>query len=670
MAREFGDVAEHPRAAMLRDLERSGLTAADAKKLKLEVLTSEETYAATDKFRARSVKFPYLDRKGRDTGYFRLRFLDQVRGIGQKKPQRYWQAAETLPRAYLPPKPDWDLVLSDPLKELWVTEGEKKAAAACKAGIHCVGLGGVWSWRSAKQRVALVPDLATINWQNREVVLCFDSDADPKPEVSGALVALARALEQRGAKVKTVQLPLPDSADKCGLDDFLVEQTVKDLLALPREGLAAEAALLKLNEELAVIDEPSAVLRLSTGQLFQDPTRLASLHYGHLRVPTVDASGRLGDANAVLEWLKWPHRRTHSGIAYEPGQPKSLPDGRVNLWSGWPREPKKGSVKPFLELLDYQLKGAPPEHRRWFEQWMAYPVRHPGEKLYAAVVLWSQRQGTGKTLLAYTLGRVYGPAFGVVTESELHGAFNDWQFGKQLVLGEEITGAERWTEANRLKHTVTGETVRVNRKYQATFEVRNCVNFLFTTNHHDAFMLERHDRRYFVREAGSGDAPPDLAWFRAYDAWYRTETAAAALHYWLLNVDLKGFNPKGPAPETAERAAMVESSSNEADLLVRQLVQAPDSVLRIGDTSSTRDLYTLVELVAILDPDRRARLTQVQLMKAARRAGMPRLEPTRTSRGTLNLWAVRNMDRWAKASHAERAGHYDAAGMAPTKDAF
>ena len=663
-------VSAHPRQAMLLDLARSGLGDKDAKKMGIEVLGSEDVFTITGKYKARAAKFPYFDHRGRETDYFRLRFLDDVRGFGAKKSLRYWQPAKTLPQAYFCPLIDWAEVLEDTNTEIWFTEGEKKAAAACKAGVYCIGLGGVWSWRSTKGRQPLIPDLALVKWAKRQVRLCFDTDADPNPSVTGALEMFGHIMEQRGAVVSLIKLPLLGDADKTGLDDFLVSEGKAALSKIEPEAMSSGAVLLQLNEELAVIDEPSSVLRLSTGQLFTDPSRLAALHYGHRRVPTIDAAGRMVDANAVAEWLKWPHHRRFTGVAYEPGQPHALDDGRYNFWKGWPRTPKKGNVKMFTDLIDYQLAGVK-EHKKWFLQWMAYPVQHPGAKLYGAVVLWSQMTGTGKTLLAYTLGRVYGSAFSVITESQLHGSFNSWQAKKQLILGEEISGSERVLESNRLKHILTGETVTINSKYQAEYDVRNVANFMFTTNHHDAFLLEKFDRRFFVVEVGKGAELPAQSWFDAYDAWYRTESAAAAIHAYLESIDLTGFNPRARVPVTQDKLDMMGASLSETDILVQRMLDAPDAVLRIGDSVIGRDLYELTELLQLLDPDKRYRtLTISQLQKSLRRTGCTRAGCVRTTRGPLNLWVVRNNEKWATATHAEKAAHYNGAIVVPKPDKF
>jgi hypothetical protein len=126
--------------------------------------------------------------------------------------------------------------LGDPAVPLWVTEGCKKADAAALAGLACVALPGVWSWRTTNEhggKVA-IPDWHDVALNGRRVIIAFDSDVTRKRAVRSALNELAGYLTSKGAKVGYCHLP-DDDLDKCGLDDFLAAgHDAADLLALVR----------------------------------------------------------------------------------------------------------------------------------------------------------------------------------------------------------------------------------------------------------------------------------------------------------------------------------------------------------------------------------------------------------------------------------------------------
>lgn len=115
--------------------------------------------------------------------------------------------------------------------DLDITEGEKKADAACAHGFNTIGLSGVDCFRDGRcGRDELLPELEAIDWNNRTVRIVFDSDAAHKTDVQVAMRRLAFALHRRGAEVLVVTIPceIPDGPGnptpgrwKNGLDDFI-----------------------------------------------------------------------------------------------------------------------------------------------------------------------------------------------------------------------------------------------------------------------------------------------------------------------------------------------------------------------------------------------------------------------------------------------------------------
>lgn len=645
------------RVRSLADLARSGLTAGDAQRLKIKYLTAAQTEKLTN-FDSPSYALPYFDIKGRVTKFQRIRLLDPPTRFNKPdKALRYWQPPDTLPQLYFSPLlKTWKTICKDPQNEIWITEGEKKSSAACKFQIPCVGLGGVWSWRSAKKNVSLIEDFQEIVWQGRRVILVFDSDIAEKVDVQRALLALAKELVKLGAQPVTLRLPA-GAGEKIGLDDFLVSNSVKALLGLETEpllgGLGEE--LWKLNEELAYVENLEAVYRFATRQPLNRAT-LLGVSYAN-RTATHFIDGKAKRINLAEEWLAWPYRRTHCGIAYAPGESSVTVENEINTWPGWGVESRPGDVEPFITLLDHLFKNDN-SHKKWFWQWLAYPLQNPGTKLYSAVVFFSLGTGIGKSLIGLTMGRIYGKNFSEISQRQLHGDFNAWAAEKQFVLGDDVTGSEKRDIADELKILITRDKATINKKYQPTYDVRDYVNYLFTTNQPDAFFLEDRDRRYFVLEVPNEPLPP--AFYAKYDTWFRSEAGAAALRWYLENkVSCDGFNPKAPAPVTSAKAEMTELSRSDLDAWTHQLREDPDGVLRIDGHTVKRALWTINELRVLYDPSNERRTTLIALSKALRRSGFKALPVTTTKHGSRKLWAIRDIERWVRAQHFERRMEYE-----------
>ena len=135
-----------------------------------------------------------------------------------------------------PPARLW---LADPANPLFITEGARKADAAVSRNLCCVALLGVWNWRGTNDqggKVAL-PDWECIALNGRDVYIVFDSDVMEKPEVHAALDRLTGFLRNRKACVRVIYLPPGEAGKKIGLDDYLVNHSVPELLGLATDKL-------------------------------------------------------------------------------------------------------------------------------------------------------------------------------------------------------------------------------------------------------------------------------------------------------------------------------------------------------------------------------------------------------------------------------------------------
>lgn len=232
-----GDAPDSPHTLMLRDLARSGLDAADAKRLKYEPLTADQTRELTDRYNVPSYRIPYFDVAGDDTEFFRLRFLTPVYvndDEGKKKELRYWQPEDTVPHAYFPPSNfKWTKVMRNAAVETAFTEGEKKAAKACKEGVICIGLGGVWNYQSKEAHIGFLPELSDFDWSGRRTVTYYDGIVDEEldKQVLAARARLKDRLEARGALHEDGELP-----PGVKLDDYLLGHTKDELKGLSRAG--------------------------------------------------------------------------------------------------------------------------------------------------------------------------------------------------------------------------------------------------------------------------------------------------------------------------------------------------------------------------------------------------------------------------------------------------
>ena len=666
-------------------LGSSGLSLEDARQLGIEVAGGtliSELHPSFHPIAALKINYfdldgsPLSDIKGAPP-FYRIRYLKTLTGLEDlvTKPQRYAQIPNTLPLAYFPRGYfDWTELSIDTSQPLIITEGELKAACACKYGFPTIGLGGVYNWRSYKMGIMFLPILERIDWQRRNIYICFDSDYRSNPMVLQALQDLAMELSDRGAYINIVSLPDVEGLDKVGLDDYIVAMGKTGVsqfqnLLHEAEPWGLTGPLWDYNNRYIYIRNPGVIVSLDNlahkiaPTAFKEHLETAAKYPERVLKP--DGTVSYKPINASAQWLRWGQRHEAAELTYQPGGERYLRNKNyhrpvLNTWAGWGISPIKGSVRPFKQLLGHLFTGAEPEALEWFIKWMAYPLQHPGTKLFTAAVIHGIKHGTGKSLIGYTLAHIYGKNFTEISQADIHATFNEWAESKQFVMGDDVTGSNKRQDSDFLKKMITQKELRVNMKYVPSYTVPDCINYLFTSNHPDSFFLEDDDRRFFIHEV---IVPPlEEKFYRKYMKWL-DNGGAAHVFDWLLSMNLKGFNPSAPAYKTVAKERMIDAGRSDLAAWVRQLMVAPDQVLRIGSRPFERDIATAAQLLSYYDPEEKTAVTANGLARELSRAGFRQANggrPVKLPSGSqLRYYIVRNQDLWMDAPHSSLIEHLE-----------
>lgn len=666
---------------MLDKAATSCLTPADVKRLHFEPFQEEHELPIYPKWSG--FKIPYFKLDGSlDPGFFRFRFTQTKPSTGfaaiadePVKPKRYAQPSRevtsTACGVYLPPITGgtWADIAKDPAFSLIITEGELKAACACKFGFHTIGLGGVYNWRSAKDNQELLPILEEFVWLGRKVTICFDSDASTNPMVWMAASRLAYILAMRGAVVVWAQLPGTEADNtKQGVDDYIFAngaEAFATLLTTEIRDLGPGKELHRLNSEVVFIKSTSEVVEMETGNVYS-PSAFTEARYRNRSYSEQNDKGQLVKKFAAKEWLAWEHRTEIKRLAYDPACNNAITeDAEYNTWypQRWPIQPStKGTIQPWLTLFDYIMDGLSKEDKLWAKRWFACPIQVPGTKLATAILVWGRQTGTGKTLLGETMKYVYGRNYGKITNNDLSNNFNEWAVDKQFIVGDEISIGDKRSLANALKDMITRNELRVNIKNRKTYPITDCINYFFTSNHEDAIYIEAHDRRLFVHEVATMTpmAPKE---YKAYVRWLEREGGAARLfHYLKYEVELGDFDPKGRAPLTSAKLEMSASGRGDTEDWAISLATNPDLIL--PPEKFPYDLYTVEDLLKVYDPEDRQKTRSVGLGRALNAAGIFKVASGSNNiiiEGTRRrLYAIRNIHKYKITSPTAARKMYEA----------
>lgn len=646
-------------------LSSSGLSEAEGEELGMSVVTASTLHKSFHPIKA--LHLPYYDLRGKDSGFYRIRYLELPPGFAGSlaKPQRYAQEPQTLNWAYLPKLSNlnWDVIASDSTVPICITEGELKAACACVNDCLTIGLGGVSVWQSSKNNVPLVPPLDQFNWKGRQVTIIFDSDAADNPNVANAQISLALMLTKLGSKPSIATLPPNKLGGKQGLDDFVIAGGSLQEVIVEAGSVRLAQELSNLNERFAYVKDQDLVIELSTSHRIKRDGFMNGLLANNKVVdyrPQSNGNRKRVETLVPREWLSWTCRNDVACLTYLPGQPQITTKQEYNLWKGWGVEPRPGTIEPWAELLGFLFDGSEKE-KIWFEKWCAYPLQNPGAKMYAAAVLWGPETGTGKSLIGYTLGRIYGSNFAEIGNRELHADFNEWAVGKQFILGDEITGSERRAEADKLKALITQQKLRVNAKHLPTYEVTDCLNYYFTSNHPDAFFIDDQDRRYFIHRVPH--ERKERSFYQKYMMWLNNGGAEFLFHH-LLALPIADFDPGATAPVTASKMEMTDHARSDISEFVTNLRRNMDTeLIRLRELFHLKEAPDLVlnrHLRHLYDPDGAARVTANGLGRELSRAGFKTIPPIKTKTfGAQRFYVLRNYGKWVGAKPEELKEYID-----------
>jgi len=423
-------------------------------------------------------------------------------------------------------------------------------------------------------------------------VLCPTCGEEHKASNAGLLGADAAAMEAHGASV------LPRFADEAGRRERFIERGVKvsdfnDLHAqqglhavrsqiearitelswraptenrsasIPSTGGAGQGVL-KPIDDLDVLLKRFALVYGQGGTVFD--------HQEHMLVALSDMRDACVRKELHRAWMENASRsivRVRE-VDFDPAGTKS--GVTCNLFAGWPTVPREGCCEKLLQLL-WHMCGNETNQRAlydWVLKWLAYPLQHPGAKMKSTIVIHGP-QGTGKNMFFDEYMKLFGDYGRVLDQAALEDKFNDWASRKLFLLADEVVArTEVYHLKNKLKALITGDRIRINPKNIQAYEEDNHANLVFLSNEAMPVVLEEDDRRHAVIWT------PEKLSQEFYDAALAEIRAGgtAALHHYLMQVDLGDFTNGTNPPMTAAKRELINLSQDSPQRFLDELYAA------------------------------------------------------------------------------------------------
>lgn len=276
-------------------------------------------------------------------------------------------------------------------------------------------------------------------------------------------------------------------------------------------------------------------------------------------------------------WLKHPMRRSipRENLVFDPSESVD-PKTHINKFDGWPLEPVNNyeAASPVLQLI-HHLCGPEDAAFDFLMQWLAYPLKYPGAKMKTAVLMHSDVQGAGKSLLADGVMRqIYGKYSTTVGQHQMEGAYNDWLVDQLFCVFEEIFNRKnKFDHTGPLKQLITGEKQRIEKKFVSGWEESSCMNSMFNSNEFMPFSIEPNDRRFLViwpRKKLPRDIAEKILDYSVHPPKMR-EGVAEAFYHELLNWDMDpDFDASTEPPMTKAKEEIIDFGRASWDTFLRE----------------------------------------------------------------------------------------------------
>jgi hypothetical protein len=311
-------------------------------------------------------------------------------------------------------------------------------------------------------------------------------------------------------------------------------------------------------------------------------------------IPVLDKNGqpRRDEDGAIVtiaasRWLD--HHRPVEQMTWAPGEPTEINDRLIaeggwfdrpgcrvfNLYRAPTIVPCAGNAGLWLRHVD-RLYGADAAH---IVRWCAHRVQRPFEKINHALVL-GGKQGIGKDTLLEPVKQAVGAwNFSEVSPQQVLGRFN--KFLRSVILrvseARDLGDFDRFALYDHMKALIATppDVLRIDEKHRAEYAIPNLTGIVITTNHKtDGIYLPADDRRHFVAWSDLDKTAFSTAYWNDLWRWYARGGCAVVAHY-LRNLDLAGFDPKAPPPQTEAFFEIVNASRAPEDA---ELADALDAI--------------------------------------------------------------------------------------------
>lgn len=310
-------------------------------------------------------------------------------------------------------------------------------------------------------------------------------------------------------------------------------------------------------------------------------------------------------------WLNSDNRNQFIGMEFTPvpgkfafeSEPFPFEESTLNSYLGLQVKPQQADVSLLLDHITQVICNNDKEIAEYFINWIAQMVQHPNLPAKTAIMI-KTPEGTGKgSFFEEIVAKWFGP-YAIVTTNQDHifGRFNEASSrGVFTYLNEATFGGNKQQEG-ALKQAITDPKKTIEEKYKSVKTANNYQHIVVTTNNDWAISIGASDRRFAAFEMSTARIG-DSDYFNTLHKWINSGGVAAALHYFLYEVDVSNFKPQD-IPDGADTHSKIKfdqkmRSAPNNTKFISHLISTSEFHFKQGDRNISKYNASLTEAEAL-----------------------------------------------------------------------
>lgn len=231
-----------------------------------------------------------------------------------------------------------------------------------------------------------------------------------------------------------------------------------------------------------------------------------------------------------------------------------------------------------------------------FNDYIAHCIKFPGYKIPWSI-LFQSAKGVGKQMIGDVVKKSIGESYTYQPDAEelvsSVSQFNGWMRNKLMIIVDEVRVGDRYDLMNGLKTIITDRRIAIESKGVDQEMEDNVANWLFFTNHKDAFPIDENERRYciFYSSLQSArnieDAGLTKDFFDNIYRWLRKEEGYEKIANWYLNYPIAKGSLSHRAPETSSYQEVLKVGRSPLRVLLDDKILIGEKGFRGGFVSFT-----------------------------------------------------------------------------------